>query len=1710
MKEKIKIYIRSSQTWQLTLFSILGAVLITDLITLLFSYWRWHVIEPTIILLGTLNAVLVPSIMLPLIIRSLKRTLQLEEQNQLQVEALSRLEAQRQAEAATQRRADEISLLYQLGIQLASGQNLYGTLLRLQTEISKLVQLDVLFVAIYDEQTDVVEFPIYFINGKPYQHTSRKLSDRRGLTGEVIYTKHPVYLPDMMSDPVVARFAPVGDPRVDLHTFLGVPLFVNEKVIGVLSVQSVHRDAYSRDQIQLIESVAVQAAVAIEKTGLLDQLKQELEERKRTERILQQSALRLEMMHNIDRALLSAQSLDEIKLGALTRIHALISCTRASITMFDFENDQASFLATTFGEVEQAVAADAFPLEEYGLYIIDELKQSKEYYVADVFTEPHATDLDKKLGAEGFRTWLYIPLLYQGRLIGGLNLARGVGQPFRAEDTTIAYDIANPLAIAIQQTRLTQTLQTELEERKQIETNLREREEILEAITFSAEQFLKVPDWRVNIDLVLERLGKTLNATHAYLFEDHVDAQGELVTSMRYEWTAEGYPSDLETPYYQNAKIHREGFEEQVAALMRGEARIGNTSTFNPIEKQIMASLGVKAILEVPISINGRIWGAVGFDDFEQEREWSNVEVDALKIAAGILSAAIQRQEAESAVHESERIYRQAIEAAGAVPYYRHHGRDKYLFMGKGIEKITGYLPEQMSPPFWASIVQEVQMVGDLAGLSETEAMLRVRNKEFSYWKCDYLIRAKDGQTKWVADSAVDLFDETGSSYGSIGIMQDVTERKNIEERLRQREAMLEAITFAAEQFLKTSDWRENINRVLERLGQTVNATHAYLFEHHRDEAERDVSSLTYEWTAPGFLSDLENPSFQNTHPVDEGVDSTDERLRRGEVFVGNTGSFPEVERERLNELGIKSLIEVPLFVEGWWCGTLGFDDMVNAHEWSPAEIDAFKVAAGILSAAIQRQEAEAAVRESERIYRQAIEAAGAVPYYRDHRANRYTFIGGEIEKIIGYKPEEVTVELLHEIIREDIPLGEGQGFSMDEAIHHSRQGEFKVWKSDMRVIAKNGDERWLADSAVELFEDGVASYASVGILQDVTDRKHTEANLRKREAILEAITFSAEQFLKSSNWRENIDLVLERLGKTINTTHAYLFENHMGPQGEALTSIRYEWTEPGYQPDLLNPRFKDMPLEEDGLEIWFETVRTGQPYIGDSKHIPAPEFEYLLQRGIKALVDVPIFVNGQWWGVIGFDDLKTEHQWSNIEVDVIRVAANVLSAAIKRQMDEEALQNELNARQRLIGELEIKNAESETLRESITSVAATLEISDAVNRILDQLARVVPYNSASVQLLKGNRLEIVSSRGLEFNNGDIGLQFTIDERDPAYSVIRGQSPYVLYQDVQVEHFSFTEFPHDQIHAWMAVPLKVKGQITGIIALDGYRVAQFSERDATLAVTYANQVAIALENARLFSELQTKFAERQTLIGELENKNSELERFTYTVSHDLKSPLVTISGFLGYLEQDALSGNTDRLKRDIFRIQEAVKKMQKLLSELLELSRIGRVINPAEQVSFHDLVREAITLVQGRLEAQHVTIQLQPNLPSVFVDKPRLVEAIQNLLDNAAKYMGEQPNPRIEIGQRRESTEPGQSVFYIKDNGIGIAPEFHERIFGLFNKLDPKSEGTGVGLALVRRIIEIHGGQIWVESEAGFGSTFLFTLPLSGTMPTQPKTDSGL
>jgi PAS domain S-box-containing protein len=232
---------------------------------------------------------------------------------------------------------------------------------------------------------------------------------------------------------------------------------------------------------------------------------------------------------------------------------------------------------------------------------------------------------------------------------------------------------------------------------------------------------------------------------------------------------------------------------------------------------------------------------------------------------------------------------------------------------------------------------------------------------------------------------------------------------------------------------------------------------------------------------------------------------------------------------------------------------------------------------------------------------------------------------------------------------------------------------------------------------------------------------------------------------------------------------------------------------------------------------------------------------------------------------------------------------------------------------------------------------------------------------------------------------------------------------------------------------------------------------------------------------------------QERLFNDIQQKNIELERFTYTVSHDLKSPIITIKGFLGYLEKDALAGDIARLHEDITRIHTATRKMEEFITSLLELSRIGRIVNPPVIMSLRTLVNNAVETLDTQIREGGVSMIIPDDLPEVYGDPARLQQVMTNLINNAVKFMGDERAPRIEITAYHRGSEV---VVCVTDNGIGIAPENIEKIFSIFTKLNPEIPGSGIGLALVRRIVEVHGGMCWVESAGlGSGSTFCFSLP---------------
>jgi PAS domain S-box-containing protein len=243
-------------------------------------------------------------------------------------------------------------------------------------------------------------------------------------------------------------------------------------------------------------------------------------------------------------------------------------------------------------------------------------------------------------------------------------------------------------------------------------------------------------------------------------------------------------------------------------------------------------------------------------------------------------------------------------------------------------------------------------------------------------------------------------------------------------------------------------------------------------------------------------------------------------------------------------------------------------------------------------------------------------------------------------------------------------------------------------------------------------------------------------------------------------------------------------------------------------------------------------------------------------------------------------------------------------------------------------------------------------------------------------------------------------------------------------------------------------------------------------------------------------------AAREALIRELEAKNGELERFGHTLTHDLKAPLVTISGFAEHLERDLGEGRGERVREDARRIGEAAARLSRMVEELLLLSRAGQPVGPPVAVAAEDLVRDALRLVGGRLQASRATVEVRAPLPVVYGDRARLVQVFQHVIDNAATFAAAAATPRVTVEARAGAD--GRATLVVRDNGIGIEPRHRERVFDPFQKLDERSEGDGVGLAVVRRVVESHGGRTWLEAGPGGEGTALCL-----TLPVPPRAERG-
>jgi PAS domain S-box-containing protein len=387
-----------------------------------------------------------------------------------------------------------------------------------------------------------------------------------------------------------------------------------------------------------------------------------------------------------------------------------------------------------------------------------------------------------------------------------------------------------------------------------------------------------------------------------------------------------------------------------------------------------------------------------------------------------------------------------------------------------------------------------------------------------------------------------------------------------------------------------------------------------------------------------------------------------------------------------------------------------------------------------------------------------------------------------------------------------------------------------------------------------------------------------------------------------------------------------------------------------------------------------------------------------------------------------------------------------------KQSRSEKIPPGQLSETQHLIHELQVHQIQ---LEKTVSLLRGTLESTADGILVVSSEGKIESFNKRFTDLW-GIPESIIASR-----DDDRALAFVLDQlKDPDKFLSKVRE---LYSDPDAESFDTLEFKDGRVFERYSRPQKIGEKSVGRV---------WSFRDIT-------------KRHRMEESLQ-RTAE------ELARSNADLKQFAYAASHDLREPLRSIAGFARLLEKRYKGKLDEKADEFIDFIVDGVNRMDRLIHDLLEYSQVDTKGKDFEPVNCSVALQEAVNNLRAAIEESGAELTHDP-LPSVIADPSQISRLFQNLISNAIKFRGNEPL-KISISVRRKGDA---WIFSVHDNGIGIDPQFFDRIFGIFQRLHKTGEyeGTGLGLTICKKIVERHGGKIWVESESGKGSTFFFTLP---------------
>ncbi len=571
----------------------------------------------------------------------------------------------------------------------------------------------------------------------------------------------------------------------------------------------------------------------------------------------------------------------------------------------------------------------------------------------------------------------------------------------------------------------------------------------------------------------------------------------------------------------------------------------------------------------------------------------------------------------------------------------------------------------------------------------------------------------------------------------------------------------------------------------------------------------------------------------------------------------------------------------------------------------------------------------------------------------------------------------------------------------------------------------------------------------------DITDLKRTEEELKKRNEQLLDLNVISTDISSSFNLETIFDTALPHIVRFNKADYILLFLADV--QNNFLT----------FRKQIGFPEsFNHLHLKIEGLPFGEVGNRTHLFIHNDVKSDPRVSEvikNYIKDIQVSALAEISLKSGDKTVGIIQMF-FKEPCEFTTQEQQLLSLIGNQLGTSIENAL--------------LYSELQSQFERLNILYELSQHLTATLDIDQVLNNVYEQLAKIIDFEEFFISLIDESKMAQSTVMHIATVDGDkiylpkINQQVSIKIDSPVWKVITDKQSLS----------EINELGEILTH----VPMASKNNVTGLLSLKS-KTHTYSDTELRLLENVCSLTAMAIEKSKLYDETVHKSLE-------IQRRNRELDDFTYVVSHDLKEPLISIEGYSQILNEEyssILQGDPAEFLQSII---QASSRMKNLIDDLLMLSRIGRISESFKEINIAKIIEDVEIDLTYALQSKGIKLTKHENFPIVYGNPTQLQIVFRNLLSNAIKFTNKEL-PVIEIGCSDYDDE--KYLCYVKDNGIGIEAKYFEKIFVIFQRLHKKEEyeGTGAGLAIVKKIIEMHRCKIWVESEIGDGTTFYFTLP---------------